>query len=44
MLTPRRHPINATESERKTFEAWFKSMQQGLTGTLDQFPDGLAKA
>jgi hypothetical protein len=43
-LTPRWHPINATESERKTFEAGFKSMPQGFTATLDQFADSLAKA
>jgi hypothetical protein len=38
------HPINATKSERKTFEARFKSMQQGSTGTLDQLVDCLANA
>jgi hypothetical protein len=43
-LTPRAHPINATESERKMFRARFKSMQQGFTGTLEQHADCLAKA
>jgi hypothetical protein len=43
-LTLRVHPTNATESERKTFEAGFKSMPQGFTGTLDQLADYLAKA
>ena len=47
---PRQHDAhtarasNQTESERKTFEAGFKSMQQGFTGTLDQLADCLAKA
>jgi hypothetical protein len=36
--------MNATESECKTFEAGFKSMQQGFTRTLDQLADCLAKA
>src|SRR6266852_7346659 len=46
---PRQHDAhtarasNQTESERKTFEAGFKSMQQGFTATLDQFADCLAK-
>jgi hypothetical protein len=43
-LTPRGHPIHATELERKTSESGFKSMQQGFTGTLDQLADCLAKA
>jgi hypothetical protein len=43
-LTPRGLPINATESERKTFEAGFKAMPQGFTRTLDQLADCLAKA
>jgi len=37
-------PVNATESERKTFEAGRDSMQQGFTGTFDQLTDYLAKA
>jgi hypothetical protein len=42
-LTLRGHPTNATESERKTFEAGFKSMPQGFTRTLEH-ADCLAKA
>jgi len=38
------HPTNATESERKTFEAGFKSMPRGLTAALDRLADYLAKA
>jgi uncharacterized protein YndB with AHSA1/START domain len=41
-LTVQAVPINATESERKTFEAGRKSMQQGFTGTLDQLAAYLA--
>ena len=37
-------PVNATEEERKTFEAGFASMHKGFTGTLDQLADYLAKA
>ncbi len=36
-------PLDATESERKTFEAGHESMQKGWTGTLDQLADYLAK-
>jgi uncharacterized protein YndB with AHSA1/START domain len=43
-LTLRGGPINATEEERKTFEAGFDSMRQGFTGTFDQLADYLAKA
>ena len=43
-LTLRGAPLNATEAERKTFEAGRKSMQQGFAGTLDQLADYLAKA
>lgn len=43
-LTIRWVPINATESERKTFEDGRGSMQQGWTGTLDQLAAYLAKA
>jgi len=39
----RGRPINATEEERKTFEAGFESMQQGFKGTLDQLAEYLAK-
>ena len=37
-------PVNATETERKTFAAGHDSMQQGWTGTLDQLAAYLAKA
>jgi uncharacterized protein YndB with AHSA1/START domain len=37
------HPINATDEERKTFEAGHRSMQQGFGGTLDQLAAYLAK-
>jgi len=36
-------PVNATEQERKTFEAGFESMQQGFKATLDQLAEYLAK-
>lgn len=42
-LTLRAVPINATEEERKTFEAGIGSMQQGFKGTFDQLADHLAK-
>lgn len=35
-LTLKGYPINATEEERKTFQAGFASMQKGFAGTLDQ--------
>ena len=35
-------PINATESERKTFAAGFESMKKGFGGTLDQLAEHLA--
>ena len=37
-------PLNATESERKTFEEGRKGMEQGWTGTFDQLAEYLAKA
>jgi uncharacterized protein YndB with AHSA1/START domain len=37
-------PHSATELERKTFEEGHQSMQQGWTGTMDQFAEYLAKA
>jgi uncharacterized protein YndB with AHSA1/START domain len=37
-------PLNATESERQTFEDGMDSMKQGWTGTLDQLAVYLAKA
>lgn len=43
-LTLRGGPINATEDERKTFEANFDSMRQGFRGTFDQLAEYLAKA
>jgi uncharacterized protein YndB with AHSA1/START domain len=43
MLTVQWVPVNATEEERKTFDAAHASMQQGWTGTMDQLADYLAK-
>jgi uncharacterized protein YndB with AHSA1/START domain len=37
-------PINATESERTTFEAGRQSMQRGFAGTFDHLDDYLARA
>jgi uncharacterized protein YndB with AHSA1/START domain len=37
-------PHEAAEAERKTFEEGKPSMQQGWTGTLEQFADYLKKA
>jgi uncharacterized protein YndB with AHSA1/START domain len=37
-------PINATEEERKTFDAAHEGMKQGWTGTFDQLAEYLAKA
>jgi uncharacterized protein YndB with AHSA1/START domain len=37
-------PLNATEVERKTFEAGRDGMRQGFAGTLDQLAEYLAKA
>jgi uncharacterized protein YndB with AHSA1/START domain len=42
-LTMQGVPLNATQSERETFQAGHKSMQQGWTGTLDQLANYLAK-
>jgi len=36
-------PLNATEQERRSFEAGFASMQKGFTCTLDQLADYLVK-
>jgi uncharacterized protein YndB with AHSA1/START domain len=36
--------LNATESERNTFEDGMAGMKQGWTGTLDQLAEYLAKA
>ena len=38
------YPINATEEERKTYDAGRGSMKQGFKGTLDQLEAYLAKA
>jgi uncharacterized protein YndB with AHSA1/START domain len=43
-LTIRAVPINASESERKTFAEGKKSMDEGFTGTLNQLAEYLAKA
>jgi uncharacterized protein YndB with AHSA1/START domain len=43
-VTVRWVPLNATDAERKTFEAGRASMQQGWSGTMDQLTDYLAKA
>jgi len=43
-MTLRWSPLNATEEERKTFEAAHKGMVQGWTGTLDQLGEYLAGA
>jgi uncharacterized protein YndB with AHSA1/START domain len=42
-FTVRWSPHNATEEERRTFDAGHGSMQQGWTGTLDQLTAYLAK-
>lgn len=43
-LTIRAVPINASESELKTFAEAKKSMDEGFTGTLNQLAEYLAKA
>ncbi len=43
MFTVRWRPINATEEERKTFDAGRQGMNQGWGGTLDQLEAYLAK-
>jgi len=43
-LTLRGVPVNATEAERKTFEAGHASMQQGFKGTLDQLAEYLKQS
>lgn len=43
-LTARGVPLNATESERTTFECGRESMRQGWSGTLDQLAEYLMKA
>lgn len=44
MVTVKWLPYEATEQERKTFTEGRQSMQQGWTGTFEQFSDYLAKA
>ena len=41
--TVRCSPLNATEAERKTFEAGHEGMKQGWTGTFDPLAAYLAK-
>ena len=43
-FTVRWSPHNATEEERKTFDAGHASMNQGWSGTMDQLEAYLAKA
>jgi uncharacterized protein YndB with AHSA1/START domain len=43
-VTIRWRPHNATEDERKTFDAGYDSMRQGWGGTLEQLEAYLAKA
>jgi len=43
-VTVRWAPLNATQEERKTFEAGFDSMQKGWGGTFEQLGEYLAKA
>ena len=42
-VTVRWVPLNATNAERKTFEAGRASMEQGWSGTMDQLADYLAR-
>ena len=42
-ITVRWAPLNATEVERKTFDAGHESMRMGWTGTMDQLAAYLAK-
>jgi hypothetical protein len=37
-------PLNATEAERKTFDAGHGSMQMGWTGTFEQLAGYVPKA
>jgi uncharacterized protein YndB with AHSA1/START domain len=43
-VTVRWQAINATDEERRTFEAGHESMRMGWTGTFDQFAEYLAQA
>lgn len=42
LLTTRTVAFNATDDERKAFEAGFDGMEQGFTGTFDQLDVYLA--
>ncbi len=42
-LTMKGGPINATEEERKTFDAAHEGLQQGFNGTFDQLEEYLSK-
>jgi hypothetical protein len=44
MITVQWSPFEATEAERKAFNAGHGSMQQGWTGTMDQVDEFFAKA
>ena len=44
IVTVRWVPLNATDAERKAFEAGRSSMEQGWSGTMDQLADYLARA
>ena len=43
-VTVRWVPLNATDAERRTFEAGRASMEQGWSGTMDQLADYLGQA
>jgi uncharacterized protein YndB with AHSA1/START domain len=43
-MTVSGYPVNATEEERKTYDAGHGSMKQGFKGTLDQLEAYLEKA
>jgi uncharacterized protein YndB with AHSA1/START domain len=43
-LTLKGMPINATEEERKTYEAGFDSMKKGFGGAMDQLGEYLLSA
>ena len=43
-VTARWIPVDATETERKTFEEGRDSMKAGWTGTFDRLDDYLARA
>ena len=40
-MTVRWSPLNATESERKTFDASHEGMEKGWTGTFEQLAEDL---